>query len=548
MNEITRIHIAKTAYDIEIAAKKQLEKYIKSLEVYTQDAEVLADIEIRVTELLAERGVKAGGVISSEDVSAVRKQLGEPYEFAGEEGDIAVGPESDGKPRRLYRSTEDAVLGGVLSGIAAYFNIDPIWTRLIFIILVLASFGFMPLVYILLWIIVPPARTATEKLQLAGKDVTLESIKDLNAEEGPQTSNVAAVVQKVLSISLGTVSLIFAVGVFVTTAWIAIAALTFDPQFADITNGFIGLGEGSTWIVWLVFWIVIFGLLLLTSLFGLIAYAFFKRQITKKVFISCVVIVVLGLTSFAAATGISATQSWRVANETRSMVHETKVNLGKEFSNVKSVTFDVVSENSDENHPVFFGNSASIRYVVDEGPARYELSALPNAKPSIIVNGTSATVSLTIPESFRNSFVQPILTVYGPALDSITNKSRDLGYAGLVQEALTIISEESTGTTVSGTFTKVIIQGSGSVNLGSSSIQTLDVQASQNLIVTTGTIRDLTVVQPDVCPSGTYKDSTTVTVSGVTSNQLSYNGKVLPVETYRTSCASIIVESNSEEE
>jgi hypothetical protein len=414
--------------------------------------------------------------------------------------------------------------------------------------LVLASFGFMPLVYILLWIIVPPARTATEKLQLAGKDVTLESIKDLNAEEGPQTSNVAAVVQKVLSISLGTVSLIFAVGVFVTTAWIAIAALTFDPQFADITNGFIGLGEGSTWIVWLVFWIVIFGLLLLTSLFGLIAYAFFKRQITKKVFISCVVIVVLGLTSFAAATGISATQSWRVANETRSMVHETKVNLGKEFSNVKSVTFDVVSENSDENHPVFFGNSASIRYVVDEGPARYELSALPNAKPSIIVNGTSATVSLTIPESFRNSFVQPILTVYGPALDSITNKSRDLGYAGLVQEALTIISEESTGTTVSGTFTKVIIQGSGSVNLGSSSIQTLDVQASQNLIVTTGTIRDLTVVQPDVCPSGTYKDSTTVTVSGVTSNQLSYNGKVLPVETYRTSCASIIVESNSEEE
>ena len=52
MNEITRIHIAKTAYDIEIAAKKQLEKYIKSLETYTQDSDVLTDIEIRMTELL----------------------------------------------------------------------------------------------------------------------------------------------------------------------------------------------------------------------------------------------------------------------------------------------------------------------------------------------------------------------------------------------------------------------------------------------------------------------------------------------------------------
>ncbi len=95
MNEVTRIHIAKTAYDIEIAAKKQLEKYIKSLEAYTQDSDVLTDIEIRMTEILGERGVKPGGVISSDDVSALRKQLGEPYEFADGEGDIAVGPEEN---------------------------------------------------------------------------------------------------------------------------------------------------------------------------------------------------------------------------------------------------------------------------------------------------------------------------------------------------------------------------------------------------------------------------------------------------------------------
>jgi hypothetical protein len=125
MNEITRIHIAKTAYEIEIAAKKQLEKYIKNLEAYTSDKEVLADIEIRMTELLTERGVKPGGVINSEDVESLRKQLGEPHEFAGDDGDIANGAVREVGTRRMYRSVDDAVLGGVLSGIAAYFNFNP---------------------------------------------------------------------------------------------------------------------------------------------------------------------------------------------------------------------------------------------------------------------------------------------------------------------------------------------------------------------------------------------------------------------------------------
>ena len=320
MNEVTRIHIAKTAYDIEIAAKKQLEKYIKSLEAYTQDSDVLTDIEIRMTEILGERGVKPGGVISSDDVSALRKQLGEPYEFADGEGDIAVGPEENVNGRRLYRSTDDAVLGGVLSGIAAYFNVNPLWTRIVFVLLLFISFGVASLLYIVLWIFIPPARTATQRLQLAGKDVTVESIRDLNVdEETARPNRIAPVVQQILSIGLGTLSLLGAVGVFIGTVWILIAALTFNPQFVDITNGFTGLGDGATWIVWSVFWIVIFGLLLLTALLSLVAYSFFAKKLTKRIFISCVVIVVLGLTSFAAVVGISATQSWRVANETRSM-------------------------------------------------------------------------------------------------------------------------------------------------------------------------------------------------------------------------------------
>lgn len=547
MNEITRIHIAKTAYDIEIGAKKQLEKYIKSLETYTQDSDVLTDIEIRITELLAERGVKAGAVISTDDVNAVRTQLGEPYEFADGEGDIAVGSAVDSTGRRLYRSPDDAVLGGVLSGMAAYFNISPLWTRLVFILLMFISFGLASLAYILFWIIIPPARTATERLMLAGKDVTLESIRELSVEEdGARLNRVAPVLQQVLSVGFGTLSLIAAVGVAAATIWLVIASLTFDSRFVDITNGFSGLGEGSTWIVWLVFWIVVFGFVLLASLLGLIAYAFFTRKITKRLFISCVVILVLGLASVAAAAGISTTQSWRVANETRSMMHETKANLPEGFSAVRTVNFDVINSNKGQDAD-YFGNNAAIRYVVDGGPARYELSALPSAKPTVKINGTAATISLTIPQSYRNSFVQPVLTIYGPALETIHTKVHDLGYTGLKQDSLTVAAEAHSSSVISGSYTKVIISGEGSVDLESSAVQTLNVQSAQDLYVTAGTVRELTVVQPDVCASGTYQDSTRVSVSGVTSGQIHYNGTTLPAETHRTSCASVVIESNDSE-
>ena len=75
MKEITRIHIAKQAYDIETTAKKDFEKYMKKLEIYAGDAEILADIEIRITELLTEAGVEKGGVITAEEIAKVQAIL-----------------------------------------------------------------------------------------------------------------------------------------------------------------------------------------------------------------------------------------------------------------------------------------------------------------------------------------------------------------------------------------------------------------------------------------------------------------------------------------
>jgi phage shock protein PspC (stress-responsive transcriptional regulator) len=305
MNEITRIHIAKVAYDIEVTAKKQLEKYIKSLESYTQDAEVLADIEIRITELLAERNVLSNGVIGSDDIEAIRKQLGEPYEFAEDDGDIAVGAINDNsEAHRLYRNVDTALFGGVLGGIATYYKINPLWVRLAFIILVFISFGTALLLYAVLWVIIPPARTAAQKLQLAGKPVTLESIRELNIiSETNQPAVIAPVVRRVLGVAAGLASLFAAVVTLCLVIWSAVMYMVFGNEdlAQQFTNVF-GAGDENSWLVWLVYFIVMFGLVMLSAFFSILAYALLAKKFTKRMIITSIVIVVLGLSSAAVAS------------------------------------------------------------------------------------------------------------------------------------------------------------------------------------------------------------------------------------------------------
>jgi len=545
MNEITRIHIAKVAYDIEVSAKKQLEKYIKSLESYTQDSEVLADIEIRMTELLAERNVAANGVIGTEDVAAIRKQLGEPYEFADGDGDIAVGAvrESD-ESHRLYRSMDDAVLGGVLSGIAAYFKVNPLWTRLIFILIAFISFGLALPVYIVLWIILPQARTAAQKLQLAGKPVTLASIRELNvlAETNPSRS-VAPALRRVLEVSLGILNILAAITVLAVTIWAAVLVLAHGGMRMVSENVF-GTGN-QDFLGWLVFWLVITGALLLTALLSIMAYAFLAQKLTKRMIISGIIIVALGLTAAAASVSIVATQSWRVSSEAQASVQTTKLNLPDEFSSVKSIVFDKPTKLSDVN---YYTALSSIQYIVDEGTPRYELSALPKAKVVLKIDGETAHISLDIPKDYRNNYVQPGLIIYGPALKSFETNGIQVNYSNVLsQDSLGITLSESFGdVTINGSYQSVVIDGKGSLDASSSAIQKLEVRSTQKLTVSAGTVRELIVTQSDVCGNISYSGETNVSVSGVTSGTITYNGKQMTAQTYRSSCASVVVGDNND--
>ena len=89
--------------------------------------------------------------------------------------------------RRLYRDADSRVLGGVCSGMAAYFNIDVVILRIIFVLLFfLSGTGF--LIYIVLWVVVPRAKTTAQKLEMKGKEATVSNIEKTIREDVNEVS------------------------------------------------------------------------------------------------------------------------------------------------------------------------------------------------------------------------------------------------------------------------------------------------------------------------------------------------------------------------
>lgn len=94
------------------------------------------------------------------------------------------------KYKKMFRNPDDKVLGGVASGVAAYFGIDVVIVRLLFVVFIFIAFS-GPIAYIILWIILPEAKTITDKMEMQGEPVTLSNIeanikKSFNVKEGEE--------------------------------------------------------------------------------------------------------------------------------------------------------------------------------------------------------------------------------------------------------------------------------------------------------------------------------------------------------------------------
>lgn len=546
MKEVTRVHIAKTSYDIEVGAKKELERYIAKLELYAKDTDILEDIEIRITELLGERGVSRGGVIAAEDVAALRAQLGEPQDFAGDE-EMVVEPASEALEsprRRLYRDKENAILGGVLSGFAKYLGVSTLWPRLVFLILMVGSFGSAFIIYIVLWLAIPVARTAAEKLELEGKPVTLASIRERGVlSEQEVDSRVPQALKKVMLFGVGLISLLVAMGAIIGTL-VGVFGLFWMPD-GPMTRTVL---ESYQWVNWLVMSLFVASGVLLGALGILLAYAAFSRRFTKRMGIATIAIVLVGLASFIGGLAALYIGNYYEARDIENSMIDTKVDLPSDFSRVKSVVAIA--------HSVSSGwggySEMTIQYVVDPGEPRYVLTALPGARPSVDVVGDQARITLKSSGLQTKGFgrVEPRLVIYGPALEAVDIQQGHFQYTAAHQgrQSLMIKSLPTTTTTVHGTYENLTVEGGGEVQADSSTVYNLTADLKADSKLRAGVIRTLSVTQSDVCPAQDgWRDNKAV-IAGVSSGKMIYNGTERVAQTVVSDCGTVVIGSENDRE
>lgn len=185
MNKLLFVNIGGVVFQIDESAYKKLENYLNSIRRKYANAaegeEIIKDIENRIAELFTEKVGERGAIIEAY-VDEVISVMGTPEDF--EDGPFTTGQSGQTHrteyqhtgPTKFYRDKENNILGGVCAGLAAKFGIDALWIRLLFLVaFFVGGTGF--LLYIILWIIIPEAKTTAEKLEMRGERVDISNIE-----------------------------------------------------------------------------------------------------------------------------------------------------------------------------------------------------------------------------------------------------------------------------------------------------------------------------------------------------------------------------------
>ncbi|HEY2649917.1 MAG TPA: PspC domain-containing protein, partial [Puia sp.] len=248
------IPIEETAYDI-------LRKYVESLKKHFAGEEggdeIVNDIENRFAELFSDRLKKGATCITDADVEEIITSMGRPEDFDQDENSSSNGNNSSRTSssfaeeaategsQRLYRSENDKMLGGVCGGIAAYLRIDSSIVRIVFALLTL-GFGTGILVYLILWVVLPPKSMVTNIRKRLFRDSDHRVIGGV-ASGLASYFNIEIWIPRVIfcfPLILGVLRTIF------HRSW-----FNFDDSFSFIASGF---GGGLT-TIYIILWIVFTG-------------------------------------------------------------------------------------------------------------------------------------------------------------------------------------------------------------------------------------------------------------------------------------------------
>ena len=199
MKKNITINFFGTLYAIDEDAYELLNRYLGDMKRYFSrkegGEEIADDIEHRVAELMLELKNDGREPIDIALVKEIIGRIGNPEELdeASGEGESGSATRHRGREwfseqvskKRLYCNPDDKLLCGVLSGIACYLGIDPVWVRLIVVALAILpipfiyiSFWTVLIIYVILALIVPEAKTPEERLRMHGKPVTMENLNE----------------------------------------------------------------------------------------------------------------------------------------------------------------------------------------------------------------------------------------------------------------------------------------------------------------------------------------------------------------------------------
>lgn len=200
MKKIININLSSRLIPIEDSAYDTLRLYLDSLKKYfaQEDGadEIMSDIEGRIAEVFQDKLKKGAHCITDQDIEDIKASMGTPSQLEDETnaGSQGIGAEQAEKKtafdfeqyirptKRFYRDPDHKLIGGVCGGLGAYFNIDPVVFRVLFVVFaVLYGTGFI--IYLVLWFATPEAQSTAEKLEMRGEKVDLNNIKTTVQEE-----------------------------------------------------------------------------------------------------------------------------------------------------------------------------------------------------------------------------------------------------------------------------------------------------------------------------------------------------------------------------
>lgn len=365
MKKTYTINLSGKIFHIDDDALDKLQTYINTLKTYytrEEDGnEIMDDIENRIGELFTEylKG-QFREVITINDVEQVIATMGSPADIIDEDEQPQKTTPKQGK--KLYRSPDNRVLGGVAGGMAAYWGISPLLLRVCFVIMTF-YYGIFFIVYFILWIAVPKAKTAKQKLEMKGQDINVSNIERSFKEEYQEVKNGKGAkyanragegVTEALQIMARVIVILVGIGLFVAGIFFLFSLLSFLflPHWYPWGDSFMGISyalSATNLILSKIGILFLFGIPIIMIIFMAIKLLFSFKSNNKAIALSALAGWLVGLV-MVISVGISEGSTW--TPRTRNYEESLHVNTSKPLTVQVNHRYSV-PRNADDDKGVF---------------------------------------------------------------------------------------------------------------------------------------------------------------------------------------------------